>query len=509
MVDGVLEAVIGLVSSQEELEGAVALPYSFDKLEIFGTLPASCVSYVKKRESANTGGDQEFDVVLADGQGRVLLKFTRFVLKVFHQGRQQSTEEMSFAYEWKENGTSLPQQHTIQGDVLVFTGQPELYKEFAKAKSRADQGQLTIVGAGAEYHQDRETHYRINPERPADYARLIRELKSRGCTLETIVYEQPEVTAASTGAAAARAYLHQLYLAQALMAGQENRHTRVIQLCKGGEKEAVLPELGALRGFNKTLKLEHSKLHFSTLFTGQASTEELYRMVAAEVRSADDEVLYQQGRRYVHALKEIALPEKEAARDILRPQGVYLITGGLGKLGLIVAEHLAGQVQAKLVLIGRSVLQPEQEQQIIRLQKLGAEVLYVQADISQEQAVAAAVAEARSRFGSLHGIIHAAGVTRDALIQVKDAEQAGEVLGAKVQGLIYLDQATQEDKLDFIAAFSSIAAVTGNTGQSDYAYANAFMDEYMLSRHALVRSGHRYGKSISINWPLWKEGGCR
>lgn len=232
-------------------------------------------------------------------------------------------------------------------------------------------------------------------------------------------------------------------------------------------------------------------------------------MVAAEVRSADDEVLYQQGRRYVHALKEIALPEKEAARDILRPQGVYLITGGLGKLGLIVAEHLAGQVQAKLVLIGRSVLQPEQEQQIIRLQKLGAEVLYVQADISQEQAVAAAVAEARSRFGSLHGIIHAAGVTRDALIQVKDAEQAGEVLGAKVQGLIYLDQATQEDKLDFIAAFSSIAAVTGNTGQSDYAYANAFMDEYMLSRHALVRSGHRYGKSISINWPLWKEGGCR
>ncbi|AIQ58857.1 SDR family NAD(P)-dependent oxidoreductase [Paenibacillus borealis] len=509
VVDGVLEAVIGLVSSQEEMEDAVALPYSFDKLEIFGSLPASCVSYVKKLESANSGGDQEFDVVLADGKGRVLLKFTRFVLKVFHQGRQQSTEEMSFAYEWKESGTSLPQQDTIQGDVLLFTGQSELYKEFAKANNHADSGQLTIVEAGAEYHQDGETHYRINPEQPADYTRLIRELKNRGCTLETIVYEQPEVAAASAGAAAAGAYLHQLYLAQALMAGQENRHTRVIQLCRGGEKEAVPPELGALRGFNKTLKLEHSKLHFSTLFTGQASTEEIYRMVAAEVQSADDEVLYQQGRRYVHALKEIALPEKEATRDIIRPQGVYLITGGLGRLGLIVAEHLAGQVQAKLVLIGRSALQPEQEQQIIRLQKLGAEVLYVQADISQEQAAAAAVAEARSRFGSLHGIIHAAGVTRDALIQVKDAEQAGEVLGAKVQGLIYLDQSTQEDKLDFIAAFSSIAAVTGNTGQSDYAYANAFMDEYMLSRHALVRSGHRYGKSISINWPLWKDGGMQ
>ncbi|WP_342422455.1 SDR family NAD(P)-dependent oxidoreductase [Paenibacillus sp. FSL E2-0178] len=509
VVDGVLEAVIGLVSSQEELEDAVALPYSFDKLEIFGSLPASCVSYVKKLESANSGGDQEFDVVLADGQGRVLLKFTRFVLKVFHQGRQQSTEEMSFAYEWKENGTALPPQGNIQGDVLLFTGQSELYKEFAKAKSKAGQGQLIIVEAGAEYHQDGETHYRINPEQPADYTRLIRELKNRGCTLETIVYEQPEVAAASAGAAAAGAYLHQLYLAQSLMAGQENRHTRVIQLCRGGEKEAVPPELGALRGFNKTLRLEHSKLHFSTLFTGQASTEEIYRMVAAEVQSADDEVLYQQDRRYVHALKEIALPEKESVQDILRPQGVYLITGGLGKLGLIVAEHLAGQVQARLVLIGRSALQPGQEQQIARLQKLGAEVLYVQADISQEQAAAAAVAEARSRFGSLHGIIHAAGVTRDALIQVKDAEQAGEVLEAKVQGLIYLDQATQEDKLDFIAAFSSIAAVTGNTGQSDYAYANAFMDEYMLSRHALVRSGHRYGKSISINWPLWKEGGMQ
>ncbi|WP_341347626.1 SDR family NAD(P)-dependent oxidoreductase [Paenibacillus sp. FSL H3-0469] len=512
VTDGVLEAVIGLISGHGELEGAVALPYSFDKLEIFGSLPPNCVSYVTRLATGADDGDLAFDVAVSDVQGRVLLKFTRFVLRVFQQGRTQTMEEMSFVYEWKEREALLPAPDSVSGDIVWFAAEPELIKSLPQDSDGTafHPGALYIVEAAAEYQQAGEAHYRMNPERPEDYVRLLRDLANRGCSLETLVYEQQEHSEETAPNAAEGVYLHQLYLAQALMAVRENRHSRVIQLCRSGEEFAVPPGQGALRGFNKTLKLEYSKLHFSMLYTGSAGRDGIYRMIAAEIRSTDDEVLYRQGTRYVHALKEIASPAKEAAeatKNILRPHGVYLLTGGLGKLGLIVAGHLARHYQAKLALVGRSALLPEQEREIARLQKLGAEVVYVQADLSQAEAAAAAVADARSRLGSLNGIIHAAGVTRDALIQVKDAGQASGVLGVKIQGLTQLDQATREDKLDFIAAFSSIAAVTGNVGQSDYAYANAWMDEYLLHRKTLVQSGHRHGRSISINWPFWQEGG--
>ncbi|WP_238651999.1 SDR family NAD(P)-dependent oxidoreductase [Paenibacillus piscarius] len=509
VTDGVLEAVIGLISAHGKLEGTAALPYSFDSLEIFGRLPADCVSYVTKRASGNDGGDLEFDVVLADRQGRVLLRFTRFVLKVFHQGRKQHYEDMCFTYEWQEQGERGAADSAVQGDLVLFPAQSGLEQAFINGSIHAPEGRLYVVEYGTEYHQDGTGCYRMNPERPEDYVRLLCDLRSCGCTLETLVYEQPEDYApAADMEAAAAVYRRQLYLAQALIAVQDNRHSRVIQLYRGGEAAApVPPALGALRAFNQTLKLEYSRLHFSTLFTGQASGPETARMIAAEVRSGELEVQYKQGKRYVYTLKEIALPEQVASRNILRPQGVYLITGGLGKLGLMVAEHLAVKYQARLALIGRSDLRPELEQQIARLHNLGGEVLYVQADLSQEPAAASAVAEVRSRFGRLHGIIHAAGVTRDALIRVKEAGEADEVLGAKIQGLVQLDRATAEDKLDFIAAFSSIAAVTGNVGQSDYAYANAYMDRYMVYRNELESAGQRYGRSVSINWPLWKDGG--
>ncbi|WP_410511159.1 SDR family NAD(P)-dependent oxidoreductase [Paenibacillus sp. BR2-3] len=500
VIDGVLEAVIGLVSSNSDHEGAVALPFSFDSMEIFGPIPANCVSYVQKIESGNNSGDQAFDVVLADEQGRVLLKFTRFVLKVFYQGRQHSIEEMGFSYQWKDSGTGIRLDSRIAGDIVIFADHPDLVQEIAKRH----QGQVFVVEPGLRFQQEGEYHYLINPSNKQDYVQLFRELNSRGCSLERVLYERLE-RGASSEFDAAEAYQSQLYMAQALMEVQPG-HTRVIQICKV-QNDMIAPVLGALRGFNKTLKLENSKLHFTALFIGKDSLQDIYPMIAAEVESADYEVLYKNGKRYIHTLTEIKLPSNSGSSEILRSQGVYCITGGLGKLGLILAEYLAGQFQAKLVLIGRSSLRPEHEQKIAYLKSLGAEVHYVRADISQEQEAIEAVAEVKSKFGVIHGLIHCAGVAHDSFIASKNDQQATEVLQAKIQGLVQLDRATQDDKLDFVVAFSSIAAITGNIGQSDYAYANAFMDYYAAYRHHLVQSGQRYGKSISINWPLWKDGG--
>lgn len=155
VTDGVLEAVIGLISGHGELEGAVALPYSFDKLEIFGSLPPNCVSYVTRLATGADDGDLAFDVAVSDVQGRVLLKFTRFVLRVFQQGRTQTMEEMSFVYEWKEREALLPAPDSVSGDIVWFAAEPELIKSLPQDSDGTafHPGALYIVEAAAEYQQ--------------------------------------------------------------------------------------------------------------------------------------------------------------------------------------------------------------------------------------------------------------------------------------------------------------------------------------------------------------------
>jgi 3-oxoacyl-(acyl-carrier-protein) synthase/acyl carrier protein len=117
------------------------------------------------------------------------------------------------------------------------------------------------------------------------------------------------------------------------------------------------------------------------------------------------------------------------------------------------------------------------------------------------------VKEIKNKYKAINGIIHAAGVIRDSFLIKKTKEEFQEVLLPKVYGSVWLDEATKDEELDFLVLFSSTVAVTGNVGQCDYAYANSFMDSFSEYRGALVKNCLRSGKTLSINWPLWKNGG--
>ncbi len=130
-------------------------------------------------------------------------------------------------------------------------------------------------------------------------------------------------------------------------------------------------------------------------------------------------------------------------------------------------------------------------------------------DVTDREAVKGLIREINEKFGGLDGIIHSAGVLRDGFILKKSREQFQEVLAPKVDGLVNLDEESKDLTLDFFVVFSSLAGVFGNIGQADYATANAFMDAYAEYRNKLVIAGRRKGKTLSINWPLWQEGGMK
>ncbi len=264
----------------------------------------------------------------------------------------------------------------------------------------------------------------------------------------------------------------------------------------------------ALSGFSKAITIEHPKIYFRSLCM-QNITEESVNALVQEFSQSDISVRYDnENIRWVKKYNKI-IPNKNLPTDLIHPRGVYLITGGAGGLGLIFASYLAKNFQAKLILTGRSVLNEKQKSSLSALEKLGAEVLYIQSNITKKEQVIELIKTINNRFGSLNGILHCAGLIRDAFAIKKSTTEMAEVLAPKIDGTLYLDECTQTQSLDFFILFSSIVAVLGNLGQTDYAYANSFMDAFAAYRDTLRAQHLRQGKSLAINWPLWSEGGMQ
>ncbi len=279
----------------------------------------------------------------------------------------------------------------------------------------------------------------------------------------------------------------------------------------------------ALAAFYRSLALENNRYSGRVLaldhegVDAAVSTIDTVTCIVDELQSPpshDTEIRYRMSgagsaQRFVRVLTQ-QHPEQQAMAELpLKHRGVYLVTGGLGGLGYLFARHLAERYRAKLVLSGRSSPSDDSARKLEQLRALGADVLYVSADISDADQVRDLIASAKTHFGSLNGVLHSAGVNRDSLLIRKDRESLRQVLAPKVQGTLHLDRATAEEPLDLFVLFSSGAGSFGNPGQTDYAYANAFMDAFAEHRDALRARRERFGKTLSIGWPFWLDGGMQ
>jgi amino acid adenylation domain-containing protein len=277
--------------------------------------------------------------------------------------------------------------------------------------------------------------------------------------------------------------------------------------------------------------------------------DELAELVAAELEaaSADPVVAYRGEERWVQTYEpvDLAAPApRPGPGPRLRERGVYLITGGLGGLGLTFAELLARQARARLVLVGRRPFPPRAEweerlthfgdepagpagqgpggvqsieqgsgalqsvrqarviSRLLALEALGAEVLVARGDVTDESAMSAVVSTARERFGAVHGVVHAAGVSGGGMIQLKGLDASSRVLAPKVRGTRVLERVLAGEALDFFLLCSSITAVLGGFGQVDYCAANAYLDVFARSRAS--RRGTFYA---AIDWDRWRDVG--
>jgi len=187
-----------------------------------------------------------------------------------------------------------------------------------------------------------------------------------------------------------------------------------------------------------------------------------------------------------------------ASRAIVRSEATYVITGGLGALGLEVARWLIREGARRLVLVSRQERSPEA---VAELRASGAEIIVRAADVSDAGEVSRVIDIANTPSHPLRGVIHAAGVLDDCSVLELDRERLRRVLAPKTDGAWQLHLQTRELPLDFFVCFSSLSSLIGTPGQAAYAAANSFMDA--LAHH---RRSQRL-PMLSVNWGPWAGGG--
>jgi acyl transferase domain-containing protein/thioesterase domain-containing protein len=250
-------------------------------------------------------------------------------------------------------------------------------------------------------------------------------------------------------------------------------------------------------------------------------TEGRMQQLSRELLGGDNQtpVALRAPRRWVRRLAPMRLPQPDPQRPWVMEGDVVFITGGLGGIGLVVAEHLARTRKLKLALLSRGGMPakdgweallgaadtPAQTKrrihQVMQLEALGAQVLCVEGDVGDHQSLSAALYQVRAQLGPVNSVIHAAGVMDDELFQTKTQEAMGRVLAPKVQGTLHLDALIQEELRAFVL-FSSVASFLGLPGQIDYTAANAFLDAF-----AEDRERRHAGRTVVINWNAWRDVG--
>ncbi|MYU24699.1 SDR family NAD(P)-dependent oxidoreductase [Streptomyces sp. SID8352] len=278
------------------------------------------------------------------------------------------------------------------------------------------------------------------------------------------------------------------------------------------------PVDGAVAAFGRALARETSRFRHVRVRLAEGAAPSLRELVA-EADGADAEVRIGPGGRQVLRFARTGPAHGDdgahgggggGSDDAgFSPGAHYLVTGGAGGIGRLVAEHLAARYGARITLVGRSAPGPGHERFRSRLRSLGGDGQYLAADVTDRAALDGALRTARSRFGALDGVLHAAGVVEDAPLRDKDDARMARVLAPKTTGTVLLDELTVRDRLRLFVLFSSVVGTVGNAGQCDYAAANAYLDAFAVRRDAHVARGARYGRTVSVAWPLWSGGGMR
>jgi acyl transferase domain-containing protein len=376
---------------------------------------------------------------------------------------------------------------------------------------------VITVKPGKDFQRVDPRSFILEPSNSHQYDLLMRALQASHSLPAHIIHawsvtglDSTQPTAEGFGHAQALGFYSLIFLAKALATYNVGDEINLFALSNNIQDvygtEMLRPEKSTLLGPCIVIRQEYPNIHAKSIDLDLSSASEEHQLAAdlvlRECLNADSDIFvaYRNAQRWVHSCEPVRLQTSVGGRSLFRNGGVYLITGGLGAIGVTISEYLARKYRAKLVLVGRSTT-PRKER-LERIQTVGGEVVYVNANVADISDMRGAIELAYQRFGDLHGVIHGAGIVGNSgYREIKDCDpdNCDGHFQAKACGLLVLTHVLEGKVLDFCLLLSSLTSVLGGIGQAAYASSNIYMDLF----------ARRYNRTssvpwLSVNWDVWR-----
>ena len=417
---------------------------------------------------------------------------------------------------------------------LVFINENHFCSKLLRRLEEQSGTALITVKIGECFAKLTERAYAVNPRRADDYQRLLDELHLQSklpdqvlhlwnVSAETEAQDEPQTFDyyQRTG------FESLLHLGKVL--GEINQPVEIIIVSTNLQSisgaETLRPEKATLVGPCKTIPQEYPQLSCRSLdlvLSGEEDWQErklIEQLIAEfEAKSSENVIAYRNGTRLAQGFEPTPFAAPAGKKMRLREGGIYLITGGLGKIGLSFAQYLAEATRGKLALINRSPLPAREDwpewlkthdgdetgrkiRKLMALEEAGAQVWCFEADVTDQEKMEGVIHRVEADMGHINGVIHAAGIGPEQTFRlIRESEVVTEewFKDPKLQGLVVLERILRGRQIDFCLLMSSLASVLGGLGYTTYAAANLFMDAFTQKQSRLSPAPW-----ISVNWDAW------
>ncbi|MGO9606246.1 MAG: beta-ketoacyl synthase N-terminal-like domain-containing protein [Candidatus Binataceae bacterium] len=474
------------------------------------------------------------DVRLLDETGQIAAEILGLRFQSLADAAQENLDDWLYEFQWRsrerrdDQRAAEPSAPDTGGNWLIFADSGGVGDALgALVKARGDRS--IVVNRGESYERTDGDHFRIRPERPEDMRRLLDAVFAADQPIcRSVVHlwsldggRSEEISVTSLETAQTLGCGTALQLVQEIARVERHYSPRLWMITRGAQPagEETLPVDTAqapLWGLGRVIAQEHPILWggLMDLEPEVSVLEDIAEQLWKEISDPDgeDQIAFRKGRRYAGRLVRKPRSAAQEAPFSWRSDGSYLITGGLGDLGLSVARWMVEQGARRLILLGRTQIPPRarwnsaeagsrlahQIAAIREMEALGACVHLASVDVASEKQLSAFLDEFRADgWPPIRGVIHAAGVLQDGLLVQLDPAALNSVLRPKMTGGWLLHRLLENTPLDFFVLFSSAGSLLGQPGQGNYAAANAFLDALAHHRRAQGQP------ALSINWGAW------
>jgi iturin family lipopeptide synthetase A len=518
-----LDNAVNAVS--QDIGDGMYLPFSFGSITIYDKMPGRFYSYIRLSDNSSKNSQTfSFDISFYDLNGILFCEIEHYTIKKvnnFNLFNKSGANHFYHELRWIPYSlikTDISYENTI----VVFRDKNGLADGMIQ-KFNAQKNSIIEVEYGRAFEKIDDGKYIISSNQN-DFNILFSKLKIHN--ISAIIHLQSigsRVELNTINDSLEKGIYSLYYLVNALNYNRIRDDLRIFVVADRGFKitgnEKVINPLNAsLYGFGKVIGDEHHNFGCIALDVDETfSAEHLNEFINSKYDRY--QIAFREGQWFTQELNGVSLENEEDGKVIeINENGVYIITGGTGGIGLEFADYLASKNKVNIILVNRSkfphrdtwdnIISENTDSNIIQkinkiklIESSGSSIELHSCNIADFDNLKIVIDSVRNKHGKINGILHAAGIAGDGFINNKEIEKFNAVLTPKIQGSINLDYLTENDNLDFFVTFSSIIAFIGGAGQCDYTSANMFLNSFAEYRNLKNK------KTVSIMWPAWLETG--